>query len=520
MAGRVSGGWRALARRIDPFVLVIGVSVVLARLALSWSGVHLDLRGFQADGSEHYWQLLDPSWLRHDLLRSVWSLTMQPPLYNLGAGLWLRLPGSWQVPVVAVFLTGCFLTIALATYATMVLLGVHRVVALLATLVLVVADPGQALFATVPFYAEPTAALVTITAWLAVRCVRRPTTSSAAAFTIAAAATALFNTSVQPLVVLLVVGLLIVALPDARRAVVVGRLVPCIVLVGWSVLQLSRVGTPATSTWLGMNLTHVTLNHAPIGQIDRLIAQGRISAQAKKPPFGPLSAYGVRPIPVGPRSSADARRPDGQPNYNNRAYATVSSRYLSDELTFVTAAPGHYLTMVSRGLRIWTIPEDQSFLFYTVTTVKPWEKAYDHLVLLQGVRNPFIALAGIAGEAAPIDQLSFTLIAATVLSLVGAPVVILGRWRRRRRLAVAMLVPWLVFTQAFVLTSLTESGENNRFRFETGTTMVVLSVVVVTSLLSAVISRPRPSALEERLDALGWSEAPAALSGDQAAPEG
>ena len=126
----------------------------------------------------------------------------------------------------------------------------------------------------------------------------------------------------------------------------------------------------------------------------------------------------------------------------------------------------------------------------------------------------------IAGEAAPIDQLSFTLIAATVLSLVGAPVVILGRWRRRRRLAVAMLVPWLVFTQAFVLTSLTESGENNRFRFETGTTMVVLSVVVVTSLLSAVISRPRPSALEERLDALGWSEAPAALSGDQAAPEG
>ena len=505
MAGRVSGGWRALARRIDPFVLVIGVSVVLARLALSWSGVHLDLRGFQADGSEHYWQLLDPSWLRHDLLRSVWSLTMQPPLYNLGAGLWLHLPGSWQVPVVAVFLTGCFLTIALATYATMVLLGVH---------------PGQALFATVPFYAEPTAALVTITAWLAVRCVRRPTTSSAAAFTIAAAATALFNTSVQPLVVLLVVGLLIVALPDARRAVVVGSLVPCIVLVGWSVLQLSRVGTPATSTWLGMNLTHVTLNHAPIGQIDRLIAQGRISAQAKKPPFGPLSAYGVRPIPVGPRSSADARRPDGQPNYNNRAYATVSSRYLSDELTFVTAAPGHYLTMVSRGLRIWTIPEDQSFLFYTVTTVKPWEKAYDHLVLLQGVRNPFIALAGIAGEAAPIDQLSFTLIAATVLSLVGAPVVILGRWRRRRRLAVAMLVPWLVFTQAFVLTSLTESGENNRFRFETGTTMVVLSVVVVTSLLSAVISRPRPSALEERLDALGWSEAPAALSGDQAAPEG
>ena len=496
----------ALLRRVDPFLLVIAAGTVLARLALSWSGVHLDLRGFQGDGSEHYWQLLDPAWLRHDLLGSVWSLTMQPPLYNLGAGLWLHLPGSWQVPVVAVFLTACFLTISLASYATMVLLGVHRVVALVVTLLLVVADPGQALFATVPFYAEPTAALVTLSAWLAVRCVRRPTTRSAAAFASAAAATALFNTSVQPLVVLLVVGLLVIVLPDARRAVVVGSLVPCLVLVGWSVLQLSRVGTPATSTWLGMNLTHVTFNHAPPHQLDRLIAENRISAQAKKPPFGPLSTYGVRAVHVGPPSSSDARRPDGQYNYNNRAYATVSNRYLADERAYVAAAPGHYLTMVSRGLRIWTIPEDQYFLFYRDTSVQPWEQLYDRVVLLQGIRNPYLALAGIAGEATPVDQLSFTLLAATALSLLGTPAVIVGWWRRRRRLAVAMLVPWVVFIQAFALTTLTESGENNRFRFETGTTLLVLSVVVLTCLASTVIGRWRPAGLADRLDRLGWSE--------------
>jgi hypothetical protein len=502
----VSSRATAALRRLDPFLLVIAGATVLARLALTWSGVHLDLRGFGADGSEHYWQLLDPLWLRHDLLSSVWSLTMQPPLYNLGAGLWLHLPHAWQVPVVATFLTVCFLVISLTSYATMVLLGVHRVVALVATLVLVVADPGQALFATVPFYAEPTAALVALSAWLAVRLLQRPTTRRAASFATAAAATALFNTSVQPIVVLLVVGVLVVGLPQARRAIVVGSLIPCLVLVGWSALQLSRVETPATSTWLGMNLTHVTFNHAPAHQLDRLIARGTISKQARTPPFGPLSAYGVRPVHAGPPSSADARRPDGQPNFNNRAYATVSDRYLADELAYVRAEPGRYLTMVSRGLRIWTIPEDQYPLFFRVTAVQAWERAYDHLVLLQGVRNPYFALAGIAGEAASVDQLSFTLIAATAICLLGTPIAIARQWRRRRRLALGLLVPWLVFAQAFVVTSATESGENNRFRFETGTTMLVLSVVVITYLANAVAARWRPSGLEGRLEGLGWAD--------------
>ena len=498
----------AAVQRVDPFVLIIAGATVLARLVVAWSGVHLDLRGFGTTSSEHYWQLLDPTWLRHDLWSSVWSLTMQPPLYNLVAGLWLQLPGPWQVPVVALLLTGCFLVISLTSYATMVLLGVHRWVALLATLILIVANPGQALFSTVPFYAEPTAALVTLSAWLAVRCIRRPTIASAAWFASVASSTALFNTSVQPVVVLVAIGVLLVTLPTARRAIAVGSVIPCLLLLGWSSLQLSRVGTPATSTWLGMNLTHVTLTHAPTGQLTRLIATGRLSSQATVPPFSPLSDYGIAAVRVGPAASARARRPDGQPNFNNRAYATVSNRYLSDELAYVATAPGRYATMVSRGLRIWSIPEDQYYLFYGVTQIHGWEQTYDRLVMLQGTRNPYLPLSSIADEAAPIDQLSVTLVVGTLLCVAGTPTLIVWRWRRRRHLAVALLIPWLLFMQAFVLTSATEFGENNRFRFETGTTLLVLSVVVLSHGVSRLAARWRPTGLEQRLDDLGWAEEP------------
>ena len=62
--------------------------------------------------------------------------------------------------------------------------------------------------------------------------------------------------------------------------------------------------------------------------------------------------------------------------------------------------------------------------------------------------------------------------------------------------------------QAFVLTSATEFGENNRFRFETGTTLLVLSVVVLRHGVSRLAARWRPTGLEQRLDDLGWAEEP------------
>ena len=499
--GHVARRWP----RVDRFLFVIAGGTILSRLALAWAGVPLNLSAVGPKGADHYWQLLDPSWLRHDLVPSVWSLTMQPPLYNLAVGAWLHLPVGWQAPVAALSLTACFLAIALASYATMVLLGVHRVVALVATLVLVVANPGQALFTTVPFYAEPTAALVTLTAWLAVRCVRRPTVGSSAAFAALAATAALVNTSVQPIVVLGLVAVLLVACRGAWRPIALGALVPCLVLVGWSGLQWSRVGTPATSTWLGMNLTHVTFNHAPHRQLHQLIADGKISRIALLSPFAPLSAYGVAPVRVGPPASASARRPDGTANFNNRAYAEVSRRYLHDELAFVAADPGHVATMVSRGLRLWTIPEDQYFLFFGVTQVQPWENAYDNIVMLQGIRNPFNPLAELANEAAPVHQLSVTLMVATALCVLGTPTVIVSCRRRRRSLAVAMALPWLLFTQAFVVTSLSEFGENERFRFETGTTLLTLSLVVVTFAVDRLRGRWRPGGLDRRLDDLGWT---------------
>ena len=51
-------------------------------------------------------------------------------------------------------------------------LGVRRGIALAVVVVFVVADPAQYLYAAYYFYALPTAALVTLTGWAAVRLAR------------------------------------------------------------------------------------------------------------------------------------------------------------------------------------------------------------------------------------------------------------------------------------------------------------------------------------------------------------
>lgn len=492
---------------LDPLVLVVVAACLLSRLCLAWAGVGMDMAALGPRGADHYWQLLDLGLLRGDLLASVWSLTMQPPLYNLSIGLLLQLPEGWQQPVVAVALTACFAVAGAATYLTMVVLGLRRSAALLVTLLFVAADPGWALFSTRPFYALPTAMLVTLAALAAALMLRRPSTRSALAFTAAAATAALFNTSVQPLLVLLVIGLVFWLAPELRRPLLVGGAVPVLLLVGWTGLQLSRVATPATSTWLGMNLAHVTLRQAPPEQISRMISEGQLSEQAAIPPFSELRRYGIAPVRIGPEASSAAVRRDGQPNLNNRAYAEVSRRYLSDDLSYIRHQPGHYAAMVSRGLRIWSVPEDQYYFFFPDAEVQGWERAYDRWVMLQPTRNPFLPLAALANQAVAVDQISGTLVAETALAAIATPVIVVAAFRRRRRWALSLAVPWALFMGAFLATSLSENGENNRFRFETGTVMLTLSAVVVGVLVDRLPGRRSPGAMEGRIRSLGWEEA-------------
>ena len=493
-------------RTVDPFIWVLSGLTLLAR-ALAWAwGLHVDLAAVGPQANQHTWQLLDLTLLRHDLLSATGSLIMQPPLYNLLVGLLLHVPTALQAPAAGIFLFLCSLATALATYSTMTMLGVRRDVSFAVTVVLVVADPASLLFSSYLFYAAPTAALVTLSAWSAVRLFERPSASNAGLFGAIAAMLALTNTSYQPVMVLLLFGAVLIALRSSVRGIAIGLAVPTFLLLAWSSAMWIETGAPTTSTWLGMNLAHVTTDASPTPLVRHLVAHGTLTRTALVPAFSSLHDYGVPPVTTGPAAQAQVTRSDGQPNFNNPAYETVSSRSLHNDLAFIAAQPGRYLATVGLGLRIWAVPGDQYYFFADRHQLTGYVAAWDHLVDLQLVRDPYLSLVILAHQTTPLDQISWTEVVLGVLSIIGAPLVAIGDLRRRPRRGWAVLLSWALLAQAFLISSLTEYAENNRFRFETGTLRITLSVVVLAALVDRL--RPRSSRQASRLEARGWSDAP------------
>ena len=491
-------------RRVDPLAWLLVALVTVARL-LAWAaglGVNLDAISSKVD--QHTWQLLDLNLLRHDLLSATGSLLMQPPLYNLLVGLLLHLSPDLRPPIVGFSLFACAMATTLATYATLKLLGIVPVVAMTVTVILVIADPATILFSSYLFYAAPTAALVTLTAWAAVRLLARPSWQHAATFGGIAAVLAMFNTSYQPLVIVLIFVAIASTLRTAWRSILLGFALPALVLVLWAASMWIQTGMPTTSTWLGMNLAHVTTGASPRALVRQLIADGTVAPTALVPAFSSLRAYGITPVTSGPAAQAQVTRSDGQPNLNNPGYEVASSRSLRDDLAFIASEPGRYLATVEHGVRIWAIPGDQYYFFDGGTHLSGYDEMWDRLVDLQLVRDPYLPLLILAHQATPLDQISWTEVVLGLLSLIGAPVIAVTELRRRRRLSCAILVVWGLLAQAFLVSSLTEYGENNRFRFETGTLRITLSVVVVVSVVGRL--RRNADCRDERLEAAGWSD--------------
>jgi len=118
----------------NPLTVLIAAFVV-SRIAFYLAGVRYELEGYG-------FHLLDIHLLRDDLTSSVWHMHMQPPLLNLFIGGVLKLPGPAEKP----FATGCNLLLGLALvlscYLLLVELRTPRTVAMLVTLVGVVASPS------------------------------------------------------------------------------------------------------------------------------------------------------------------------------------------------------------------------------------------------------------------------------------------------------------------------------------------------------------------------------------------
>lgn len=485
------------SRTADRLVLVgVAAASLAAHVAVVLAGIGIGKGSVSRASLSTLWQLLPVGLLRHQLLSSLEHLPSQPPLFNLATGVLLQLPSVTQPEAANAVMVVCGVVLAVSTAGLLLELGVPRSVTVPVVAVFVLADPAQYLYADVYFYAMPTAALVTVAAWAAVRWARTERWTCGLTYGVAAALLVLTNSTYQvELVAIAAIPVLVVLRRRWRQALAV-LVAPIVVVGAWYANDFARFGTTTTSSWVGMNLARATLALDSPADLRHLVDVHVLSPLALLRPFLPLQYYApslADHAATGvPALDWRLKLNPVEPNYNNLSYIKISNEYLSQDLRFIEHRPAQYLRNLTVSLRLWLLPTDQWYATAQLVHyhLDGYTTLYDTVVDLQPTSDLNAAWTVVRHRLGPgWSNLSYTAVAETLLAIVVLP---LALWRRRRRVdprtrAGAWSV-WLLTALVFVTTTLLEAAENNRFRFELGG--LVLAAATVAAVLAVA-----PSAL-------------------------
>jgi hypothetical protein len=421
---------------------------------------------FDAD-VRHYWHVLDYPLLSGDLLRSLFYLHDQPPLYNLAIGVVLKWipdalgPRVWEAALLAASYLGI-----VGIHALLVELGAPRGAALAAALVQTLSTTWL-VYESWLFYTLPTAVLMT---WAAVWLARAARGSAPAALAFAAAVAVLswIRATYQPIWVAAALALLLVAVrasgPDVRAVARRASIAAFAFVLLLPAKNWLLVGSFTSSTWLGMNLAHMTTEHLDEATREQWIAAGRLHPVARVRAFAPLTDYpeAMRaPIAGLPPHAAlvEPRKSEGSPNLNHSAYVGIARAYQGAALTVVRERPDVYLGRVRRAVVTWLRPPTDYILVVPLReALGAWDRVHSRFVLWSSLERR---------RAGP------TLVLLPALVLFVAALV----WRpgpERRRLGLLLAFPMLAIAWNASVGNLVDVEENNRFRVEVEGLIVAL----------------------------------------------
>ena len=446
------------------YIALVGAFLV-AEVMYHACGIHFDATPLNSS-----WQFLDPLLLRTDLLRSVWYLHSQPPVFNLSLGIVLKLTGSHCESAFYLLYLSCGLALYIGLVILMRRLGVRlRLAVLAATLFLV--SPSFVLYEHWLFYTFPVAMLLVMTVLALARLFDRPSPVRGLVFCSLVFLLCGIHSMYQfPYFVLSVVGLTAMY-PRGRRALLCGAVLP-FALLGTLYLKNAVVfGVPSTSSWAGMSLAKMTIGYLPTTTLNTLVTSGMISPLALVVPFGPPDAYppayfsviGFNDVPA-----VTARlKSTGEPNMNHVGFVGVSQQYLRDSLAVLWRYPR---TLVGASGDAWWIyswsSSDYRFLERNRAQIAGWNRAFDR-VLYGRCRESGVYLGLLIG-------LSLAVVFATAVLFSGERAYA-GDWR---------ILAWVLFNILYVAVvgNVVEMGENNRFRFTTD----ALSLAILTLMVQWV----------------------------------
>jgi hypothetical protein len=454
------------------WIYLWAVAVFLAsNLTARWLGIR-----FADNGIEFLYQFLDPEILRHDLLRGLYYLHAQPPLFNLFLGLVLKWFPGMTTGVFAVIYGTMALGMLLAMVWLMRRLDVPDPVVAIVSLFFAVL-PNFMVYSHWVFYTLPVSLLVLGMAVFLVGYLDSGKQLLAHSFAWTGAVLMLTRALYHPFwFVAVVVGVALLVSGEKRKVILVSAIAPLIVVNLWYLKNYLQVESYSGSSWLGMNLA----KRWPLSQKEMaaLREDGKLPPVWHRRPFkepDELRYLGYfEPGPPLHPALDEPYKSNGEPNFNHRDYAEISREMLQADLFLVFHYPGRFLRRSATAFLLYLQPGPNAVGFlvdYDFSRIHRLRDAMTRIVFRGGpIERPIRMLE---------PPVNVWLLGFPALFAFGLYRVFRGKPEERPLFAyIVITVFWLTVT-----TNLIEIGENDRMRWEVEPLLTVLLAVAIAATL-------------------------------------
>ena len=439
-------------------LLLLPALFILSRVIYYLLGIRFD-----ADSIEWGYQLLDPYYLQTDLLRSIWYLHMQPPLYNLLLGLVLKFfPGHVSF-VLHVIFTSCGLLIVCLMSDTMKMLGVSARWRW-GILVYFIFAPTAVLYENMLFYTYFTVFFLTAAFWGLVQFTHQHKTAGLMIFYSMVAALVLTMSMFHLVFLLALVIIPLVVFKTNRKAILRAAAFPLVFCFVWYLKNFLLFGSFSASSFLGMNMARVAY---PFG-----------TAMGNAGIFQPVKNYGDLITPDTRYSDVpvlhENYKKNGYVSFNHLGYLQVSKKFKEECIYVMTHDPSRYFYEVRNAFEIYFYPSSvYEFLGPNFNRIP--DLVYACSLFKDRKHSLMLALIFV------IVFCSLCYLTAGVYSGKGKVQI------DKRRL----IVMWMfVFVIAYIMCTgnFLERGENHRFRFSS-TPLALMLLAWVGTCFAQLIKR-------------------------------
>jgi hypothetical protein len=441
-----------------------------------------------------YWQYIDPVLMRNKLLESLWYLHMQPPGFNLAVGFIVKLFPSAYGLVLNVLYLIIGVLIAFSLLHLMERFRVSRPIATALT-ALFIASPGCVLYENFAVYEYPVLLLLLLAAIALFRFCEAPGIRRSAEFFACILALTMVRNQFHIVYVILIAAALAIALPAARRFILIGA-VPVIALVlGVYLKNWILFGAFTSSSWAGMATGVTTTFQLSSQEADNLIQRGIVTPLARITPFSDLPAYSAF-VQIPPKTGIDVLDEQetmggGHPNFNNPAYLKIHEMYLANSKAIWRHYPIAYVRSMMIAWFAYFLPASDLHSFdIERRKIGTFDRVFNVLCFGQfrqaDSRKDLRAIRASGNTLTLILYTGmFLLVLLPILVLWALALLLRPRLRRALTTPQVATLAFIVFTILFTtaVSNLLSSFENNRYRFPLdGYYLLLLAMAVTTAV--------------------------------------